>query len=53
VIKNKGSFPTQQSVRKLLYLATMNIIKKWTAPIQNWPLILNQLAIRFDDRMPL
>jgi len=53
VIKNKGSFPTEQSVRKLLYLATMNITRKWTAPIQNWPLILNQLAIRFEDRMPV
>ena len=53
VIKTKGSFPTEQSVRKLLYLATMNITKKWTAPIQNWPLILNQLAIRFEDRMPV
>jgi len=53
VIKNKGSFPTEQSVRKLLYLATMNITRKWTAPIQNWPLILNQLAIRFEDRMPI
>ena len=51
VIKNKGSFPTEQSVRKLLYLATMNITKKWTAPIRNWPLILNQLAIRFENRM--
>lgn len=50
VIKNKGSFPTDQSVRKMLYLATMRITKKWTAPIQNWPLILNQLAIRFEDR---
>jgi len=53
VTKNKGSFPTEQSVRKLLYLATVNITKKWTAPIQNWPLILNQLAIRFEDRMPV
>jgi len=53
VIKSKGSFPTEQSVRKLLYLATMNITRKWTAPIQNWPLILNQLAIRFEDRIPL
>jgi putative transposase len=52
VIKNKGSFPTEQAVRKLLYLATMDITKKWTAPIQNWPLILNQLAIRFEDRLP-
>jgi transposase-like protein len=52
VIKNKGSFPTEQSVRKLLYLATIDITKKWTAPIRNWPLILNQLAIRFEDRWP-
>lgn len=53
VLKNKSSFPTEQSVRKLLYLATMDITKKWTAPIRNWPLILNQLAIRFEDRCPL
>jgi transposase-like protein len=53
VIKTKGSFPTEQSVRKLLYLATVNITKKWTAPIRDWPLILNQLAIRFEDRIPL
>jgi transposase-like protein len=53
VIKNKASFSTPQAVRKLLYLATMDITKKWTAPLHNWPKILNQLAIRFDDRCPL
>ncbi len=53
VTKTKGVFPTEQSVRKLLYLATINITKKWTATIQNWALILNQLAIRFDDRWPV
>lgn len=53
VLKNKSSFSTPQAVRKLLYLATMDITKKWTAPLQNWPKILNQLAIRFDDRCPL
>lgn len=53
VIKNKASFPTPQAARKLLYLATMNITKKWTNSIFNWPLILNQLAIRFEDRWPL
>ena len=52
VIKNKSSFPTPQAARKLLYLATMNISKKWTTSIRNWPLILNQLAIRFEDRWP-
>ena len=53
VIKNKPMFPTEQSARKLLYLATMDITKKWSAPIRNWPLILNQLAIRFEDRWQL
>jgi len=52
VLKNKSSFPTPQAVIKLLYLATMDITKKWTAPKQNWPLILNQLAIRFENRWP-
>jgi transposase-like protein len=53
VTKNKGSFPTEQAVRKLLYLATLDITKKWTAPLRDWPLILNQLAIRFEDRWPV
>ncbi len=53
VIKTKGSFPTEQAVRKLLYLATLNITRKWTMPIQNWPRILNQLAIRFAERVPV
>jgi transposase-like protein len=52
VLKNKSSFPTPQAVRKLLYLATQDITKKWTAPLRNWPLILNQLAIRFENRWP-
>jgi putative transposase len=52
VIKNKSSFPTTQSARKLLYLATMDITRKWTSPMWNWPIILNQLAIRFEDRWP-
>jgi transposase-like protein len=53
VLKNKALFPTEQAARKILYLATMDITKKWSAPLRNWPLILNQLAIRFDDRCPL
>lgn len=53
VTKTKGVFPTDQSVRKLLYLVTMDIAKKWKSSIRNWPLILNQLAIRFDDRWPV
>jgi putative transposase len=53
VTKNKASFPSREAVRKLLYLANVNILKKWTRPISNWPKILNQLAIRFEDRFPV
>ena len=53
VTKTKAVFPTPQAVRKLLYLVNVNITKKWTRPLVDWPLILNQLAIRFQDRFPL
>ena len=53
VIKNKAVFPTDKSVRKLLYLAHADIAKKWTMPIPNWAKIRNQLAIRFEGRYPL
>ena len=53
VTKSKGAFPTPQAARKLLFLAHREILKKWTMPIYNWALILNQLVIRFDQRMPI
>jgi putative transposase len=53
VLKNKSSFPTPEAARKLLYLATANITKKWKSPVREWAKILNQLAIRFEDRCPL
>ena len=53
VIKTKGSFPSAEAAAKLLYLAQRNVTKKWTKPIMNWAKILNQLAIRFEGRLPL
>jgi transposase-like protein len=53
VVKTKASFTTVEAIRKLLYLASQNITKKWTMPIQNWANVLNQLAIRFGQRFPL
>ena len=53
VTKTKGCFPSADSASKLLYLAQRNVIKKWTRPIPNWAKILNQLVIRFEDRMPI
>lgn len=51
VTKSKSIFPTPEAVRKLFFLAHHDILKSWTLPIQNWPLILSQLAIRFEDRL--
>ncbi|PKP56630.1 MAG: IS256 family transposase, partial [Candidatus Altiarchaeales archaeon HGW-Altiarchaeales-1] len=42
VTKNRGSFPNDESMIKLLYLALQNIEKKWTMPIRNWKSALNQ-----------
>jgi len=51
VIKTKGAFPSGDAAKKLLFLACRDITKKWTMPIYNWPLILNQLVIRFEQRL--
>jgi len=53
VTKSKSIFPTPEAARKLLFLANRDILKKWIMPIQNWPLILNQLVIRFEGRMAI
>jgi putative transposase len=52
VTKNRGSFPNDASMFKLLYLALNNIAKKWTMPIRDWKAALNRFAILFGDRIP-
>ncbi len=52
VLKTKGSFPNDESVLKLLYLALRHIAKKWTMPIPNWKAALTCFAIEFPGRMP-
>ena len=52
VTKSRGSFPNDDALIKLYYLALRNIIKKWTMPIQNWKAALNRFTILFDERMP-
>ncbi len=53
VTKTKGAFPTDMALLKLIYLATENISKKWTQPLQNWGLTIQQLCIKFGDRMKI
>lgn len=53
VTKTKGAFTSDMALLKLVYLATRNIEKKWSSPLQNWSLTVQQLAIKFEGRLPL
>jgi putative transposase len=53
VTKARGSFPNDEAVSKLLYLALRNIAKKWTMPIRDWKAALNRFAIIYENRLPL
>lgn len=53
VTKTKGVFPNDMALMKLIYLATLNIAKKWTQPLHNWALTVQQLRIKFGERMPV
>lgn len=49
--KNKLAFPTDNALKKSVYLALREITKKWTMPIHNWSIILNQFILIFDERV--
>lgn len=49
--KTKLSFPTDDAVLKSVYLAIIEATKKWTYPIQNWGILLNQFIIMFEKRL--
>jgi len=51
--KNKLSFPNDEAVLKSVYLALREASKKWTMPIHNWGMILNQFLTIFDNRVRL
>ena len=53
VTKNKGVFPSDTALEKLVYLAYRNIRKKWTMPLANWATISQQQAIKFGERFKL
>lgn len=51
VTKNRSSFPNDDAVKKLMYLALKNISKKRSMPIRDWGTAINQFAIRFEGRV--
>ena len=52
VTKKRGAFPTDDSVRKVLYLAIQRASKKWRMPIRDWATALNFFSIVFEGRVP-
>ena len=53
VTRNKSSFPDDDSIYKVMYLAIKNASIRWTMPIKDWGLAVNQFAILFDGRVPV
>ena len=53
MLKTRGSFPNDDSILKILYLAINRVAKKWTMPIRDWKAALNQFVILFGDRVPV
>lgn len=53
VTKSKGVFPNEQALLKMMFLASRDIMKKWTSTISNWALSAQALAIYFEGRMKL
>ncbi|OYX28769.1 MAG: IS256 family transposase [Hydrogenophilales bacterium 32-62-9] len=51
ITKNRGSFPSDEALLKLFYLALRNISQKWTMPIRDWKAALTRFTIQFEDRM--
>jgi len=52
VLKNRGAFPNDESIMKVLFMGLNNVAKKWTRPIRDWKAALNQFVIMFEDRVP-
>ena len=53
VTKTKGAFTNDMALLKLVYLSVKNIEKKWTSPLQNWSLTIQQFYIKFGERISL
>lgn len=51
VTKTKSVFPNDASLEKMLYLASVNVMKKWKMRYRNWDLVLSQLSLLYGDRL--
>lgn len=51
VLKNRGAFPNDESIMKLMFMGLKNVARKWTRPIRDWKAALNQFVILYGDRV--
>lgn len=51
VTKKRKLFPTDDSTKKVIYLAIQEASKKWTMPIRSWKVALKRFMIEFADRL--
>jgi len=48
--KTKTNFPTDDSLKKSIYLSIKEISKKWNQPVRNWGIIIGQFIMFYEDR---
>ncbi len=51
VTKTKTAYPSDESLKKIIYLATMEVQKKWSMPLREWKQCVSQFHIYFSDRL--
>ena len=49
-IKKRKVFPTDESVKKVVWLAIQSASQKWTMPLQDWRIVMSRFIIEFGDR---
>ena len=47
----KSVFPSDAALEKMLYLASENVVRKWTQRYRNWDQVLNQLIVLYGERL--
>ena len=52
-VAHEGSFPNDESVFRLIFLGLKPVSQKWTMPIKNWKMALQQLALLFEEQLPI
>ena len=51
VTKTKTAFPSDEALKKIIYLATVDVSRKWNMPLRDWKQCISQFGIYFSDRL--